>query len=340
MEDLKIEKNIELKNFLTLKIPAKAKYFVRVCDKEELKNALMFALDKKIDVFVLGGGSNTFFKKNYNGLIIKNEIKGWFLKKELKNKIEVEAMSGESWPKFVNNISSLNYYGLENLASIYGTVGAAPVQNIGAYGVELKDVFKSLIAINIKTGKERIFNREECQFAYRSSVFKTKYKNKYFIYSITIELKKEGKLKTKYGSIQDLLPKEKKNVQPIDMIKVINEIRSKKLPNPSLLPNVGSFFKNPEISKKQFLSLQMKNPEIPYFESDNNKIKIPAAWLIEKAGFKGKVFSSVSMYEKQALILVNHGNAKSKDVINLAKKIKNKIKNMFAIDLEEEVNII
>ena len=340
METLNIEKNIELKNFLTLKIPAKTKYFVRVKNKEELKDSFKFARDKNINVFVLGGGSNTFFKKDFNGLVVKNEIKGWFLKKELKNKVEIEAMSGESWPKFVNNISSLNYYGLENLASIYGTVGAAPVQNIGAYGVELKDVFKSLIAIDIKTGREKIFKKDDCNFSYRNSVFKNKYKNKYFIYSITIELKKEAKIKTNYGSIRDFLPKEKKEVKPVDMIKVINEIRAKKLPNPSFLPNVGSFFKNPEINKSKFLNLQKKYSDIPYFEGNNSKIKIPAAWLIEKAGFKGKIFSSVSMYEKQALILVNHGNAKSKDVLNLAKRIKNKIKNMFAIDLEEEVNII
>ncbi len=339
MNTLNIEKNVDLKKFLTLKIPAKTKYFVRIKNKEELKEALEFAWNEKLDVFVLGGGSNTFFKKDYNGLVIKNEIRGWFLKKETKDKVEIEAMSGESWPKFVNNISTLNYYGLENLASIYGTVGAAPVQNIGAYGVELKDVFKSLIAINLNTGKEKTFYKEDCHFAYRDSIFKKKYKNKYFIYSVTVELKKKGKLKTEYGAIKSLLPKNK-NIKPVDMIKVINEIRASKLPNPSLLPNVGSFFKNPEMSKKQFLNLQKKYSDIPYFESDNKKIKIPAAWLIEKAGFKGKDFSAVSMYEKQALILVNNGGASAKDVINLAKKIKNKIKHMFALDLEEEVNII
>jgi UDP-N-acetylmuramate dehydrogenase len=339
---LNIEKNKDLTNLLTLKIPVKTKYFTIVKDKDDLKEALLFARNKKLDVFILGGGSNTFFKHDFKGLVIKNEIRGWYIKKEYKNKVVVEAFSGEPWPKFVYQMASLNFYGVENLASIYGTVGAAPVQNIGAYGVELKDVFESLLAIDIKTGKEKVFFKEDCQFGYRDSFFKKeKNKFKYFILSVTISLKKEGKVKTNYGSISKVLEEKGiKDPKPVDMLNVINEIRTKKLPSPAILPNVGSFFKNPEVSKARFLEIQKKYKDVPYFKGEKKAFKIPAAWLIEKTGLKGKEFSSVSMYEKQALILVNHGEAKAKDVIKLSNKVKNKVKNMFGLDLEEEVNII
>lgn len=339
---LNIERNKDLTQLLTLKIPAKTQYFSIVRDKNNLKEALSFALEKDLKVFVLGGGSNTFFKGDFKGLVIKNEIKGWYIKKEYKNKVVVEAFSGEMWPKFVNQMASLGFYGIENLASIYGTVGAAPVQNIGAYGVELKDVFESLIAIDIKTGKEKVFLKEDCQFGYRSSFFK-KEKNRfnYFIFSVTISLKKEGKVKTNYGSISKVLEEKGiKDPKPVDMLSVINEIRTKKLPSPAILPNVGSFFKNPEVSKTKFLEIQKKFEDVPYFKGEKKEYKIPAAWLIEKTGLKGKELNSVSMYEKQALILVNHGQAKASDVIKLSKKIKTKVKNMFGLDLEEEVNII
>lgn len=340
--DLNFEKNKDLSTLTTLRIKASAKYFLRVKSKEELKESFLFAKKNNLDVFILGGGSNTFFKSDFKGLVIKNEIRGWYIKKDLKKKVEVEAFSGESWPKFVNQMASLNFYGMENLASIYGTVGAAPVQNIGAYGAELKDIFSSLIAINIKTGKEKIFYKDDCHFGYRDSIFKKKNnKFKYFIYSVSFVFKKEGKLKIDYRGIKEAL-REKgiKEALPIDMVSVINEIRASKLPNPGILPNVGSFFKNPEISEAKFKKIKLEYPDIVFFKGEKKDVKIPAAWLIEKAGFKGKIISSVSMYEKQALILVNHGNAQAKDVINLSKKVKMGVKKMFGLDLEEEVNII
>lgn len=339
---IKIEKNKDISSYLTIKVGAKAKFFVIVTTKEELIEAMKFAKKKSLEIFILGGGSNTVITKNLSLLVIKNEIKGKEVKRETKNNVFLEIKSGESWPKLVNHTLDLNLSGLENLASIYGTVGAAPIQNIGAYGAEFKDVFISLVAVDLKTGNERVFTKEDCQLGYRDSVFKNKYKNKYFIYSLIIRLDKQTKLNLSYKALSEALKAAKlKEITAKDVAFVVNKIRTEKLPNPAVLPNAGSFFKNPEIRDSVLKKIQVKYPEVPVFPSSKKgMIKIPAAWLIEQVGLKGRRFKNVGMYEKQALIMINYGGAKGSDVVQMIKRIQGLVKASFAIDLEPEVRLV
>ncbi len=338
---LKIEKNIDLAQYTTLKIGQPAEFFAVIRSLEELREAISWAKENKEKIYILGGGSNLLITQRIKGLVLKNEIRGMEIIDEQPEYVLVEAKSGEAWTKFVNYTVERNLYGLENLFLIYGTVGAAPMQNIGAYGVELKDCFYHLKAINLKTGHEKIFALGDCQFGYRDSIFKNKLKGKYFIYSVTVKLKRRSDFKLNYGSIrEELLKKGIADPRLRDVIKVISEIRNAKLPNPGILPNAGSYFKNTEISERKFKNLLKKNPGMPNFPTGKGKVKIPTGWLIEQAGFKGKKIGPVSMYEKQALILVNHGGAQAKHVLSLVKKVKAAVKKKFGLDICEEVNVI
>jgi UDP-N-acetylmuramate dehydrogenase len=337
---LDIKKNISLAQYTTLKIGQAAEFFAIVKTKTDLLEALAFAKKNKKPISILGGGSNLLISKKVRGLVIKNEIRGMKIIADKKDYCLVEGLSGEIWTKFVNFTVERGLYGLENLFLIYGTVGAAPVQNIGAYGVELKDNFYSLEAIDLKTGKLKTFTARECKFGYRDSVFKNKLKGRYFIYSVTLKLAKNGHLQLDYGSIREELLKNNISKPGLrDVIKVIADIRSNKLPNPAILPNAGSYFKNVKISKNKFKELLKKYPNIPNFPAGNS-IKIPSGWLIEQIGFRGKKIGPVSMYEKQALILVNHGGAEAKNVLSLVKKVKAAIKKKFGLEIKEEVNVI
>lgn len=338
---LKIEKNFNLAPYTTFKIGSPAEFFAIIKNKEDLLEAISWAKDNKKAIWILGGGSNILISKKVKGLVLKNEIKGIEIIEQNTDHALVEAKSGEFWTKFVNYTVEHNLYGLENLFLIYGTVGAAPVQNIGAYGVEIKDTFYHLKAIDLNTGHEKIFSLKDCKFGYRDSVFKNRLKGKYFIYAVTFKLLKKAELKLDYGSIRQEL--EKKGIMAPNLkevIKVITEIRTSKLPSPGLLPNVGSFFKNVETEREKFEKILKKYPLMPNFPIGKKKVKIPAGWLIEQAGFKGKRVGPVSMYEKQALILVNHGGAEAKHVLALMKKVKLAVKKKFNLDLQEEVNII
>lgn len=338
---LKIEKNKVLAPYTTLKIGLAAEFFAIVKTKAELLEAIVWAKENGKPIYVLGGGSNILIASQFKGLILKNEIKGIDLVEKNDDYALVEGKSGEVWTKFVNFCVSHDLYGLENLFLIYGTVGAAPVQNIGAYGVELKDVFYHLKAIDLKTGHEKIFAARDCRFGYRNSIFKNKLKGKYFIYSVTVKLKRRPELKLDYGSIREELRKKNINSPSLrDVIKVVEEIRNAKLPNPAIAPNAGSFFKNVEISPAKFKSLLKKYPSMPHFPIDKGKIKIPTGWLIESVGFKGKRVGPVGMHDKQALVLVNYDNANARQILALIKKIKAAVKKKFALDLEEEVNIL
>ncbi len=338
---LKIEKNKSLAPYTTLKIGAKAKFFAVIKSREDLQQAISWAQINKQNIWILGGGSNVLISRNIPALVLKNELTGFdILEKNLDSAL-VQAYSGESWTKFVNFTINQQLYGLENLFLIYGTVGAAPIQNIGAYGVELKDIFHHLTAIDLKTGKEKIFSIADCQFAYRDSIFKHKLKNRYFIYSLVVKLKYQAELKLNYGSIkQELLKQGITQPSLAQLVVAIARIRNSKLPNPALWPNAGSFFKNAVISSKQFKAITKKYSEVPYFSSPSGKIKIPTAWLIEQVGFKGKRIGPVGMHDKQALILVNYGGASARQVLNLVKQIKIQVKENFGIKLQEEVNII
>ena len=334
---LEIKRNIKLAPYTTLNIGAAAEFFAIIKSRDDLEEAIMWANKNKQPITILGGGSNLLITSKIKGLVIKNEIVGTQITAETKDESWLTGNSGEVWSKFVSCAVKNELYGLENLYLIYGTVGAAPVQNIGAYGVELKDIFDSLVAIDLKTGKEKIFKLADCQFAYRDSIFKKKLKGKYFIYQVTVKLSKKPKFKIDYADIKIELGKKKLNLE--NVIVAIFKIRNAKLPNPVSLANAGSFFKNPEISVSQFKKLQLKYPDIKSFAS-GKKIKVPAGWLIEKAGLKGKKFGPVSMYEKQALILVNHGGATASQILKHIDRVQVAVLKQFGIKLEPEVNII
>jgi len=337
---LDIKRNVKLASYTTLHIGAAAEFFAVIKSREDLDEAILWAKDNNQEIFVLGGGSNLLITSKIKGLVIKNEIAGTQITAETKDTVWLTGNSGEVWSKFVHQAVSHNLYGLENLYLIYGTVGAAPVQNIGAYGVELCDVFDSLLAIDLKTGKEKIFKLADCKFGYRDSVFKNKLKGKYFIYQVTVKLLKKSNFKIDYADIKTELQNKKiKKPNLTQVIAAIFKVRNSKLPNPSKLANAGSFFKNPELSVSQFKKLEKKYPDIKSFAC-GKKVKIPAAWLIEQAGFKGKKFGPVSMYERQALILVNHGGATATQVLRQVDRVQSAVLKQFSIKLEPEVNII
>lgn len=338
---IEIIKNKDISSYTTFKIGSQAEFFVVLRDEGDLVEALEFARSKRLRVFVLGGGSNVLITKKIKGLVVKNEIKGIKVIRRNKNSFLVRSYSGELWSHLVNFSVDHKLYGIENLFLIPGTVGAAPIQNIGAYGVELKDVFYSLEAINIKTGKKRVFKLQDCHFNYRDSIFRGRLKNKYFIYSVSLKLQTRANFNLDYGNIKDKLQEEgiiKPKIK--DVVNVIQKIRNSKIPNPVILPNAGSFFKNPIINKKKLLVIFKNYQLVPYYTLEDGRIKIPAAWLIDQAGFKGKKINGVGMYKDQPLVLVNYDQATSRQALSLAKKVKDKVKRMFDIELEEEVNII
>lgn len=338
---LKIEKNKDLTPHTTLKIGAPAEFFAVIRSREDLAEAINWAKDNKKKIWVLGGGSNVLITKKVMGLVLKNEIRGMEIVEKREGYSLAEAKSGENWSRFVNFVVGHGLYGLENLFLIYGTVGAAPIQNIGAYGVELKDVFYHLKAVDLKTGHEKIFSAADCRFNYRDSVFKRRLKGRYFIYSLTVKLSHQPDFKLDYGAIREKLAEQGITKPRLpEVVKVIQEIRNSKLPNPALLPNAGSFFQNPTIDLKRYKKLQKKYPDLPQYPFSAKKVKVPAGWLIEKAGFRGKKIGPVSMYEKQALVLVNYGQATAKQALSLVQKVKVAVKKKFGVDLQEEVNVI
>ena len=278
--------------------------------------------------------------KNIEKLVVQLDLKGIIVNNTAKNEVFVTAEAGENWHEFVQWCISQNYGGLENLSLIPGNVGTSPIQNIGAYGVEIKDTFHQLEAIEIETGKLKTFTKEECNFGYRNSVFKNKLKGKYIIINVTFKLtKNHHNFNISYGAIKEFLKDiEHPTLQNIAL--AVISIRESKLPDPEKIGNSGSFFKNPVISKTKFEKLQEKYPEIPHYIISDNEVKIPAGWLIEQSGFKGKRFGEAGVHEKQALVLVNYGNATGLEIYNLAQKIQKTIKSNFDIDLEIEVNVI
>ena len=257
------------------------------------------------------------------------------------NKVIVRAQAGEDWPEFVRKMVEKGLYGVENLAHIPGTVGAAPVQNIGAYGMELKDSFVKCEAVNLETGKKRTFDNKECVFGYRSSIFKTMLRGQYVITSVDFQLLKQADLKLDYGNIRNYLS-EHDMEQPtlIQLHDAICAIRDAKLPDPRRIGNAGSFFKNPVIKVEQFEALKQQYPNIPHYEEPNDKVKVPAGWLIEQAGWKGWHDEHVGVYEKQALVLVHLGGGTGKDIVDLAKKIQDSVETKFGIAITPEVNFV
>ena len=337
---MKIEKNKSLKNNNTFGIDVSARKYVEIYDEDELKQLLSLSELKDEAKLVLGGGSNILFTHDYNGIVIKNSIPGIKIIFEDEKLCLVKAGAGVIWNDLVLFAVEKNLGGIENLISIPGTVGAAPVQNIGAYGEELQNTFHSLKGIYIETGKESVFEKEECKFGYRESIFKEELKEKFIITSVILELYKNSQPVFNYGTIKNELEKlPSVNYSIKDVSDIIAKIRNDKLPDPTAIGNAGSFFKNPEIDKDQFLELKKEHPEIPCFTTPHDKVKIPAGWLVEKCGWKGKRIKNVGVHEKQALVLVNYGYATGEDILSLAQEIKISVIKKFGIELTEEVNI-
>jgi UDP-N-acetylmuramate dehydrogenase len=289
----------------------------------------------------LGGGSNILFTKDFDGVVFKNEIKGFTITQEDEQLAIVKAGAGEQWHEFVMQCIERGLGGLENLSLIPGNVGASPMQNIGAYGVEIKDVFHSLRAYHLKTGETHTFNREECSFGYRESVFKRELKDQYVILDVSFRLSKSPVLNTSYGAIGSELEKMGITSPTIkDVSQAIINIRSSKLPNPKELGNAGSFFKNPVISINHFENILQEHPDAPSYPVDEKHTKIAAGWLIERAGWKGKRIDNCGVHRLQALVLVNYGGASGQEIFELSQAVIDSVHEMFQITLEREVNIL
>lgn len=342
---MQIQENISLRPYNTFGIDVMARYFTSFKDSDELEEIL----NKKLTgpSLILGGGSNVLFTKDFNGLILKNEIKGITELHEDSEYVYVRAGAGENWHQFVQYCIQRNWAGLENLSLIPGNTGASPMQNIGAYGVEIEDVFWDLEAYHINDRKLVTFTKTDCEFGYRESVFKGKYKDQFVILSITYQLRKKPRFNISYGAIEQEL--EKMGIKELSLKAVsdaVINIRTSKLPDPLKTGNAGSFFKNPEISLDKYQELLDRFPAIIAYPLAGNKMKLAAGWLIEQCGpdentsWKGYRRGDVECYSKQALVLVNHGNAAGKEIYDLSEQIVQSVKGKFGITLEREVNII
>jgi len=338
---MQLLENFNLKAFNTFGINVSAKMFAAFTNNHELIEILSDTTILKEQRLVLGGGSNILFTKNFDGIVLKNNLKGIELVKHDNDFYYVKCAAGEVWHELVMHCITNNYAGLENLSLIPGNVGASPMQNIGAYGVEIKDTFYELEAFHIKEKSIRKFNTEECKFGYRDSVFKRELKNQYIITSVTFKLRKNPIFNTSYGAIETELKSMDVNTLSIQAIsQAVCNIRNSKLPNPKEIGNAGSFFKNPEIPKTTFEKLKTEFPNIVGYDLENGNVKCATGWLIEQCGWRGKTFGDAGVYKLQALVLVNYGNAKGNEIFELSQKIMDSVKEKFGIELEREVNII
>ena len=334
-----IEKNIPLQAFNTFGFNETAEEFARFNSSEDLTELLQHNKNKPL--FILGGGSNILLTKKVEGLVLKNDIKGIKIIEENDDFVIVESGAGEIWHNFVLHCINQNWSGLENLSLIPGSVGASPMQNIGAYGVEIKDVFAYLLAYNIASEEIEKFDAEQCKFGYRESIFKQSLKGKYVICYVAFKLSKQAIKNTTYGAIEDELNKlgiTDPSIQ--DISKAVIAIRQSKLPDPALIGNAGSFFKNPIVPETIVDTLKEIYPDIPNYPSVTGMRKLAAGWLIEKAGWKGKSYGNYGVHKNQALVLVNYGGSTGKEVFDLSSEIIRDIKTKFNIELEREVNIM
>ncbi|WP_312750123.1 UDP-N-acetylmuramate dehydrogenase [Epilithonimonas hominis] len=339
---MKMQENISLKPYNTFGVDVKSKYFAEVRSLEELIETLKFSNSKKLPLLFLGGGSNILLTKDFEGLAIQLNLKG--ITEEIidDNQILVTAKAGENWHQFVMFCLDKNYGGLENLSLIPGNVGTSPMQNIGAYGTEIKDIFESCKVLNLETLQIETFNLEQCKFGYRDSIFKQEGKGKYVILEVTFRLtRKNHKIDVEYGAIQSELEKMGITNPTIqDVSKAVISIRQSKLPDPKVIGNAGSFFKNPTIPISQFEALKQKFKNIPGYPN-GDFVKVPAGWLIEQAGWKGKQIGNVASNQLQALVIINStGSATGKEIFDFSTMIIDSVKEKFEIELEREVNII
>ena len=333
-----IQTNKNLKEYNTFGISVKAELFAVFSSIKELKQILSFRNDKKL--LVLGGGSNLLLTKDFDGLVIKNEIKRFEVIEETVSEVIVESGAGENWHEFVLNCIDKGFGGIENLSLIPGSVGASPMQNIGAYGVEIKDVFESLSAYHIASGEIHYFDKTKCEFGYRESIFKNKVKGEYIILTVTFRLTKNPTINSSYGAINEQLKVMGVQEPTIkELSAAVIAIRQSKLPDPKIIGNAGSFFKNPTVDNILLEKIQENYPDIPNYLAENGR-KLAAGWLIEKAGWKGRTFDNYGVHKLQALVLVNYGNCTGKEIFDLSSQIIQDVFEKFGVLLEREVNIL
>ena len=355
-KNMQMKKDYSLQGLNTMGFNVIAKYFCEVNSLDDIKKLIDDKTFKESKKLFLGGGSNILFTEEYfDGVVIHSNLKGFtfvdgqqstakefpqFLNSSIPQFLTVRCMSGEVWKDFVDFTVSNNLYGLENLVDIPGSVGAAPVQNIGAYGSEVKDCITKVYTIDSESGEERVFDNEECEFAYRNSIFKKEENKKYFIYAIDFRLKRNAELKLEYGNIKDYLSK--KNIESptlYDVASAIKTIRAEKLPEVGVVGSVGSFFQNPIVDVDKYQSIKETYPEVPSYPNDNG-VKIPAGWLIDKSGWKGYRENHVGVWDKQALVLVHYGGGRPEEILDLMTKIQESVKEKFGIEIKPEVNLV
>lgn len=333
-----IQEHVNLRPYNTFGIEVFAKRFAAFSSVEELSQLLKQRNGDPL--LFLGGGSNVLFTQNFNGLVLRNEIKGIELLEETDEHVLIKAGAGEVWHDFVLHCVDKDFGGIENLSLIPGSVGASPMQNIGAYGVEIKDVFVSLEAYHLESGEVHTFDNKACEFGYRESVFKRKLKDQYVILSVTYQLSKQHTINSSYGAIESEL-KSMGIVSPTikDISKAVIAIRSSKLPNPAEIGNAGSFFKNPVVDTEVLEKIQQAYENVPNYPAPDGKVKLAAGWLIDQAGWKGETFETYGVHKLQALVLVNYSNTEGSKIYDLSSQIIQDIKAKFGVELEREVNI-
>lgn len=319
----------------TFGMDVKARRFVEYDSEDELRQLIPTFQG---DVLHIGGGSNLLFCKDYDGTILHSGIKGISIEDEDAESVLVRVGAGVVWDEFVEWAVVQGYGGVENLSLIPGEVGASAVQNIGAYGVEAKDVVVLVEAVELQSGQKRCFGTAECEYAYRQSIFKNQFKGKYAVTYVTYRLQKKPTLKLDYGNIRTML-EGKENITVADVRKAIIDIRNAKLPDPKVQGNAGSFFMNPVVCREKFLAMQKEYPQMPFYETDGG-VKIPAGWMIEQCGWKGKSLGRAGVHDKQALVLVNLGGATSEEIIRLCDAVCKDVLDKFGIDIHPEVNFI
>ncbi|PCJ81781.1 MAG: UDP-N-acetylenolpyruvoylglucosamine reductase [Bacteroidetes bacterium] len=338
---MKVESKTDLTNKLTFHVPATTRFYVEVATDDDVREALLWARNKGLEILILGGGSNMLFHSDFEGLVINIVSTGMAIEMDDGRFVEVVAEAGEVWHKFVLQTLENGWGGLENLSLIPGCVGASPMQNIGAYGVEIKDVFSWLEAINVENGELKRFNIEECKLGYRESVFKRELKGKWVIVRVAFHLDRESELKTSYGAIESELSEIPTDLRTHkDVSNAVIKIRNSKLPNPDELGNAGSFFKNPVIIESDFKIIQKNHSDIPFYPQEDGKVKLAAGWLIDQAGWKGHDRITHAVHDKQALVLVNKGGATGNEIWTLALDVMRSVEKRFGLQLEVEVNQI
>jgi len=338
---MEIISNFSLKSLNTFGIESAAKLFAKVNTVNQIIELIESDSFKKNKHFILGGGSNLLFTKNVDALVIKNELNGIEILKEDKDYVWVTCAAGVVWHEFVMWCIDRNYGGIENLALIPGCTGASPMQNIGAYGVEIKDTFYELEAIELATGQLKKFSKSDCEFGYRESVFKRQLKNQFIITSVTFRLTKVPTFQIEYGAIkQELDNMQVNNLSLKSIAQAVITIRSSKLPNPKEIGNAGSFFKNPEVDEATYLRLKNEFPNLVAYPLENKNYKLAAGWLIEQAGLKGYRVGDAGVHQLQSLVLVNYGKATGHEIFDLSTYVLKMVKQKYEIDLEREVNII